>query len=194
MIRDINFQPQPSRSSSKPAHTELADKPNTIKNPFLNLSVEPPGQLAGRLFGHVQLSLEDMSGFTILTNQLADLGVLFENTVVLQPSNPAYPARSGNNVLIGSPRPGWLTAHFSQPVNWVSCYITAPRRTILTAFNEKDEMLAQTELSAGNLADSDSPIQPNYQLTLRVPNIHHIVVHCLGGHFTLDDLNFDFQN
>ncbi len=79
----------------------------------------------------IALNLEKLKSFEVLDWQFAELGVTFTNAIVLQPSNPAFPPRSGTMVLISGPRSGWLEASFREPVSCVSCFVTSSRQMVL---------------------------------------------------------------
>jgi len=49
----------------------------------------------------VCLNLEDLKCFEVVDRQFHHYGLTFENAIALQPSNPAYPPRTGTSVLMG---------------------------------------------------------------------------------------------
>ncbi len=140
----------------------------------------------------MRLDLEDLKCFEVVERQFEKWGVIFSNAIAIQPSNPAFPPRSGNIVLLGSPKNGFLEATFLQPVHYISGYVTSSRRAVLAAYASDGQPIAHAELPEANLADSDSPIPPNAQLCLQAPNIHRVTFFTFDGHITLDDFTFSY--
>ena len=140
----------------------------------------------------VQLDWEDLPCFEVVSHQFQQWGVIFTNAIALHPSNPAFPCRSGATVIMGVPKSGWIEARFLRPVCFVGGFVTCSRRTVLSAYDLKDSLLAQAEISGPNLAGSGSTIAPNAPLHLQAPNIHRITFSCFDGQFTLDDFRFSF--
>lgn len=159
--------------------------------PLSNLDVSR-GELATCLHTCIRLDWEDLQCFEMVNRQFQQLGVIFANAIALRPSNSAYPAYSGVMVVMGSPKMGWIEASFSHPVRFVSGVVTSPRRTILTAFDGSQRLLAQTESPGANLAGSESRHSPNIRLSLDTPNIHRVTFHTFNSHLTLDDFCFSF--
>ena len=138
----------------------------------------------------IHLDLDDLKSFEVVNQQFEQLGVTFMNAIALQPSNPAFPPRSGTMVLIGGPKSGWLEASFRYPASFVSCFVTSSRQVVLCAYDSENNTIAQVEMPEANLAGSNSAIAPNKQLTLEVPNIHRITLYAFDGQFSLDDFQF----
>jgi hypothetical protein len=139
------------------------------------------------------LNLENLSCFEVVDTQFRYLGVTFSNAIALHPSNPAYPVRSGDILLMGAPRNGWLEATFERPAMFVRGFVTSSRQTVMTAYDADGLVLAQTETAGANLAGSDSPVAPNAELRLQVPNIHRVVFRSFDGELTIDDFAFSFS-
>lgn len=140
----------------------------------------------------VLLSLEDLKCFEVVERQYQYWDVTFRNAIALHPSNPAYPPHSGTIVLMGAPKNGFLEAMFEHPVRFVSGYVTSSQRTILSAYDKDDKLLARSEMSGQNLVGTESEIPPNHQLTVNVPNICRITFYSFDGQLTVDDLSFGF--
>ena len=136
------------------------------------------------------LDLEDLPCFEVVNDQFQRQGVIFDNAIALCPSNPAFPPRSGRNVLMGSPKNGLIEAKFLYPMSVISGFVTSSRRTVLSAYDANDQVIAEVELAEANLANSHSSLPPNVELFLAAPNIHRIVFYAFGGHLTLDDISF----
>ncbi|MBD2353169.1 hypothetical protein H6G41_00780 [Tolypothrix sp. FACHB-123] len=140
----------------------------------------------------IALNFEDLKCFETVERQYESWGVIFENCLAIQPSNPAFPTHSSSTVLMGSPKSGLLEVSFLQPVNWVSAVVTSSQRLVLTAYDRDRQMLAQTVLPGANLANSDSSIPPNTLLSIAANNIHYLTFGAFDGQFTLDNFRFCF--
>ena len=138
----------------------------------------------------VQLDLEDLACFEVVNRQFQQQGVVFENAIVLHPSNPAFPPRSGRNVLMGAPKNGLIEARFVHPMSAVGGFVTSSRRTVLSAYDYNDQLIAEVELAKANLANSHASIPANAELSLTASSIHRVVFYAFGGHLTLDDISF----
>lgn len=138
------------------------------------------------------LNLEDLKCFETVERQYERWGVIFHNSIAIQPSNPAFPAHSGVTVLMGSPKSGFLEATFLRPVCWVSTFVTSSQRLVLCAYDQNNQLLAQTALPAANLANSDSALPPSTLLSLTANDIHRITFSTFDGQFIIDDFSFCF--
>lgn len=136
------------------------------------------------------LQLEDLQCFEIVHRQYESKGIIFDNCIAIEPSNPAFPAHSGVIVLMSSPHSGFLEATFVNPVNQVNAFVTSSQRLMLSAYDKSRQLLNQVILPSGNLANSDSTIDPNTLLSVSADNIHSIRFHAFDGQFTVDDLSF----
>ncbi|MBW4560426.1 MAG: hypothetical protein KME32_04565 [Mojavia pulchra JT2-VF2] len=140
----------------------------------------------------IYLDLEDLKCFEAVERQYERWGVIFHNSLAIQPSNPAFPAYSGLTVLMGSPKSGMLEATFLHPVNWVSAFVTSSQRLVLSAYNCDRQLLTQAVLPGANLANSDSAVPPNTLLSVAANNIHSVTFCAFDGQFTLDNFRFCF--
>ncbi|MDJ0735442.1 MAG: hypothetical protein QNJ47_15520 [Nostocaceae cyanobacterium] len=138
------------------------------------------------------LKLEDLKCFEIVERQYEKWGVIFNNCIAIQPSNPAFPPHSGKIVFMGSPKSGLLEATFLHPVNCVRAFITSSQRLVLSAYDRDHQLLDQTLLPAGNLANSDSSMPPNVLLSIKANNIHSVSFCAFDGQFTVDEFSFCF--
>ncbi|YAF97057.1 MAG: hypothetical protein AB3A66_05120 [Nodularia sp. CChRGM 3473] len=136
------------------------------------------------------LNLENLKCFETVERQYEHWGVIFHNSLAIQPSNPAFPTHSGLTVLMGSPKNGFLEATFLHPVNWVSVFVTSSQRLVLSAYDRDRQVLAQTILPSANLANSDSVLPPNSLLSITAKNIHCVTFCAFDGQFTLDNFRF----
>ncbi|MGI8504015.1 MAG: hypothetical protein ACR2LR_23210 [Hassallia sp.] len=138
------------------------------------------------------LNLEDLKCFEAVERQYERWGVIFQNSIAIQPSNPAFPAHSGMTVLMGSPKSGFLEATFLRPVHWVSTFVTSSQRLVLCAYDRNNQLLTQTVLPAANLANSDSALPPSTLLSLTANDIHRITFSAFDGQFIIDNFSFCF--
>lgn len=180
----------PVRQVSKPALkpspiVELVDTPPLVQSPILDLKTES-GELTTGPAVCVRLDWEDLACFSVVNHQYESWGVLFNNAIAIRPSNPVYPPHSGVMVLLGAPDSGWLEATFLRPVQYVSSFITSSRRTVMRAFNRQNQLVAETESPAANLADGDA----NLRLSLNAANISKITFQSFNGQLTVDDFCF----
>ncbi|MHC5936960.1 hypothetical protein [Nostoc sp.] len=136
------------------------------------------------------LDLEDLKCFETVERQYEGWGVIFDNSLAIQPSNPAFPTYSGLTVLMGAPKSGFLEATFLRPVNSVSAFVTSSQRLVLSAYDRDRQLLGQTTLPSANLANSDSAISPNTLLSIAVNNIYSVTFCAFDGQFTLDRFRF----
>lgn len=140
----------------------------------------------------VSLNLEDLKCFEVVDTQFSGYGMTLKNAIAIMPSNPAYPPHTGSTVLMGAPKNGWLEATFSQAIRKFCCYVTSSQRTILSAYDHQEKLLARQSLSGANLAGVDSQLPPNAQLLIESPNIARITLYAFDGQLTSCDLSFDF--
>lgn len=171
---------------------EFAEAPVFPASPF-----QDPGPAGSSLVptkpkSCVHLDLEKLRCFEVVERQFQKCGVTFSNAIALQPSNPAFPPRSGKTVLMGSPKDGWVEAKFEVPVRSVAGFVTGSRRTILLAYDAEGQPVARTESPGANLAGSSSPTPANVKLSLKASNIHRVMFQTFDGQFTLDDFSFSY--
>ncbi|MEA5504961.1 hypothetical protein VB735_17985 [Halotia wernerae UHCC 0503] len=140
--------------------------------------------------GCICLNVEDLKCFESVDRQYEHWGVIFHNTLAIQPSNPAFPTLSGLTVLMSSSNDGFLEANFLQPVNCVSAFITSSQRLVLSAYDRDRQLLAQTILPGANLANSDSTVPPNTLLSIKAHDIYSVSFCAFDGQFTLDNFRF----
>ncbi|MCX7593974.1 MAG: hypothetical protein N2235_09465 [Fischerella sp.] len=140
----------------------------------------------------IYLNLEDLKCFEVVKRQYEQWGVIFDNCIAIQPSNPAFPAYSGQVVLMAAPKSGYLEVTFLRPVQFVSAFVTSSQRLVLSAYNRDRQLLAQTLLSGANLANSDAVVPPNTLLSVRASDIYSVSFCAFDGQFTVDDFSFCF--
>lgn len=140
----------------------------------------------------IRLGLTDLKSFEVVDVQFKYWGITFSNAVAIEPSNPAFAVPLGIKVLMGAPKSGLIEISFKYPVKFVSGVVTSSRRTVLSAYNQDEQLLAQDEMSSCNLLDSDSAIAPNAKLTVNAENIHKVSFYAFDGQLIVIDLSFGF--
>ncbi len=138
------------------------------------------------------LSLENLKCFEAVEQQYGEYGVVFNNCIAIEPSNPAFPKNSGKLVLMGAPKGGFLEVTFKQPVQSVSAVVTSSQRLVLSAYDSDCQLLTQAVLVGANLANSDSTVPPNTLISVSATNIHTVTFCAFDGQFTIDDFSFSF--
>jgi hypothetical protein len=172
MVNQANFQLDQVRISK-----------TTVEGIDINLLIPPRC---------ISLNFDDLKSFEILNDQFREWGIIFHNSLVIQPSNPAFPSRSGSKVVMGSPQSGFLEVTFLHPVNWVSGLVTSSQRLVIYAYNQDGDLLDESILPKSNLANSGSDIPPNTMLSVDGNDIRNVKFFCFDGHFTLDEFRFCF--
>ncbi|MDZ8104270.1 MAG: hypothetical protein RM338_01405 [Nostoc sp. DedQUE12a] len=164
---------------------------NQITASFRRDCVEPPIDLTKLSIPTcICLDFEDLKCFEVVERQYERWGVIFQNSLAIQPSNPAFPSYSGLTVLMGAPKSGFLEASFLYPVNSVSAFVTSSQRLVLSAYDRDRQLLGQTVLPGANLANSDSAISPNTLLSITANNIYTVTFCAFDGQFVLDNFRF----
>lgn len=138
------------------------------------------------------LDLSGLQNFEIVMNQYRDQGIEFSNAIALQPSNPAFPSRTGPNILLAGPKSGTMDLIFLKPISALVGYVTSASVTVMTAFDCDGQILGKAETLGRNLADEDSTYPPNVELSVatKTPVIHRVRLRCGGGTLALSDLGF----
>jgi hypothetical protein len=140
----------------------------------------------------IRLGLTDLKSFEVVDHQFRYWGVAFSNALAIEPSNPAFAVPPGIKVLMGAPKSGLIEINFKYPVKFVSGLVTSSRRTVLSAYNRDEEILAQDEMPSSNLLYSDSVISPNAKLTVNGANIYKVTFYAFDGQLIVIDLSFGF--
>ncbi|WP_088890282.1 hypothetical protein [Leptolyngbya ohadii] len=201
-FRPISDSLHHSLETAAPTHSAVADLPpyadadcaeaDTLTSPFLEALDLSPAAVLVQQSNCVRLDWEDLPPFAVVDRQFEQWGVLFANAIAICPSNPAYPPYSGRMAIMGAPKGGWLEAKFVRPVKCVSTFVTSSRRTVLSAYDAENRLIASAETPAANLAESQSACPPNALLQVRSVDIHRVTFHAFDGQFILDDFCFCF--
>ncbi|NEP41301.1 MAG: hypothetical protein F6K35_19550 [Okeania sp. SIO2H7] len=181
--RNINPLSNNFRVNNFNRYTVAIPDDEMTESEFLQLSTMP---------SCIRLDLENLKSFEVVDHQFKNWGLTFSNAIAIEPSNPAFAVPPGVKVLMGAPKSGLIEIHFKSPVKFVSGVVTSSRRTVLSAYNQNEELLAKDETSASNLLNSNSHISPNAQLTVNAQNIHKVSFYAFEGQLIVVDLKFGF--
>lgn len=139
----------------------------------------------------IRLDFQDLSGFERVTEQYSHLGVHFSDAIALEPSNPAFVAKTGNLVLMPLGYEMILSASFDSPTFWMGAYVCGAGSVILTAFDQTGKILAQvsTTPSSGVAAIQPKGTGIGQQLELNRAGIAKVMFHS-SEPFILKDFYF----
>ena len=141
----------------------------------------------------IELPINSLRGFEVVEQQFADLGVLFENTVVLQPSNAAYFPVVGKMVLMGAPRNGWIEIRFTVPIIYFYCRLTSSQQASVNAYNTCGQEIFTVETTAIEHQDSDPLVSsppPNLPIAIQAANIQRVTLNSIDGQLVIHDIRF----
>ncbi|NJL09784.1 MAG: hypothetical protein HC908_05030 [Calothrix sp. SM1_7_51] len=194
MVEKVSLQSHKSKTleDTKFAHPSIDIRNNIVISAKKNQEPEISANNSVDLGACICLNLEELKCFETVEHQYERWGVVFHNCIAIQPSNPAFKARSGLVVLMGAPKNGYMEASFMRPVCSVSTYVTSSRQLVFSAYDRNRHLLAQNILPGANLANTDSVVAPNTLLTVKANNIHRITLCAFDGQFTIDDFTFCF--
>ncbi|MGB5966994.1 MAG: hypothetical protein WBG70_01595 [Spirulinaceae cyanobacterium] len=148
--------------------------------------------LAMRITEEIKLDLEKLKCFEIVENQFAHLGLTCCNGIAIQTSNPAFPPGQGEISLIKRTINYCLELKFEQPISSFNCHVTSSRKTILSGYDSKGQLLIRSEIPQSNLAGSGSQISANAPLGMKASNISRITIDAFDGQLTVTDLSYGF--
>lgn len=143
----------------------------------------------------IELPIDSLRSFEVVAEQFSDLGVLFSNTVVLQPSNSLYIPKVGKMVLMGAPQNGLIEVDFTLPVIYFACSLTSSQHATVQAYDDDGKVLClfETEKSEHDNADSlVSTPTPNIPVSLQAPNIQKVVLSSIDGQLVIYNIRFGF--
>lgn len=140
----------------------------------------------------IRLNLESLRPFETVDHQFRAWGITLSNAIALDPSNHAFPPRSGRIVLMGAPKSGWFEIIFHRPARFCNLYVTSSQRAILCAYDRQGQLLDQDELRNANLAQTNSPSAPNARLQVYGPEIARVTLYAFDGQMTIDDPSYGF--
>ena len=180
--------------TSAPGSTRRSHNYDNHVNASYRNDVRSESQRHATASTHVEsICLQRLQNFEMVTEQYRHQGVVFKNAVAIQPSNPAFPARTGQSILLGAPTGGVIELLFIEPVRHIVGYVTSSRLTMMTAFGLNDDIVGQAETLGGNLAGDKSAVAPPHAcLALQADHdqIHRVLFRCSGGQVALTELSF----
>ena len=141
---------------------------------------------------YIHLHLDNLKCFEQVDNQFQNWGITFSNAIIIEPSNPAFAVPEGVKVLIGGPKNGRIEMYFRSPAKFVSALTRNSHRTIVSAYNQNEELLAKDEIPTSSLLNSNSMISPKTQLTVNAEKIYKVVFYAFDGQFIIIDLSVGF--
>ena len=201
----------PSDSSPKAlarltTNTTYTDKAvpllSTSATPFAQKSRSPQHQPIAMC-----IALGTLKNFEIVTDQYQRDGILFENAIAIHPSNPAFPTRPAQILLVGGPKAGVIDILFREPVYEVEGYVTSSTATVLPSFGAHGEVISRSETLGNNLsgrkhthhsantrlAIGETPMAAmncrEVSIPWPQPSIHRVQFRSPGGQFTITDIN-----
>lgn len=138
----------------------------------------------------IRLDFENLRAFERVTDQYRHMGVCFSGAIAIEPSNPAFTAKSGSTVLMPTGNLMSLIAYFDKPSCWAGAFVCSTRIVVLTAYDQEGNFLGQTSTVANlpSLPDGQSESLPQ-QLELNRHGIAKVEFHSYVP-FTLDDFFF----
>ena len=141
---------------------------------------------------YIHINLDNLKCFEQVDNQFQNWGITFSNAIIIEPSNPAFAVPEGVKVLMGGPKNGRIEMYFRSPAKFVSALTRNSHRTIVSAYNQNEELLAKDEVPTSSLLNSNSMISPKTQLTVNAEKIYKVVFYAFDGQFIIIDLSVGF--
>lgn len=141
----------------------------------------------------IKLPFDRLRCFEAVEEQFAHLGVLFENAIVLQPSNLMYQPTVGSMVLMAAPENGWLEIRFTLPIAYFSCLLTSSQHATISAYGDENQLLQTIETEKNGDSDRDEQLSfphPNLPIALHHSPIQKIVFNSLDGQLVIHDIRF----
>jgi len=139
--------------------------------------------------GRVELDFEDLSAFEQVRDQYSGLGIKFAGAIALQPSNPAFPPRSGAMVLMPMTNGLCLDVYLYRTTQTVGAFVTGTKQVRLTAFDADGKVIAQSNTGARQyVQEQRQTVDPLPQRKLELTAVGAIRVEFASdAPFTLDD-------
>ncbi|MEM7727527.1 MAG: hypothetical protein AAF208_14350 [Cyanobacteria bacterium P01_A01_bin.45] len=139
---------------------------------------------------YISIKLDNLRCFETVEKQYQNQGVIFDNTIAIEPSNPAFPTQFHQFVLMGSPKGGCMEATFIKPVRSVRAYVTSSRRLEFCGYNRDRQLVDKAVLQGGNLANSGSNINPGSLLSISGNEIYNVTFSTFDGQFIVDGFSY----
>ncbi|MEM7556856.1 MAG: hypothetical protein AAF378_22735 [Cyanobacteria bacterium P01_A01_bin.84] len=139
---------------------------------------------------YISIKLDNLRCFETVERQYKNEGVIFNNTIAIEPSNPAFPTLVHRFVLMGSPKSGFMEASFIKPVKSVCAYVTSSQRLEFCAYNRDRQLIGKAILPGANLANSGSSLDPSSLLSINGDDIHDVTFSAFDGQFIIDGFSY----
>jgi hypothetical protein len=138
------------------------------------------------------LNFEDLPTFELVRTQYEQFGIQFENSIVLEPSNPAFPSQRGARVLMPIAGQSTLVLRFKQPIQRIGAWVTGFQAVTLRVFDTDDHLLGHVSTGRPTyLVPSSHEIKrlPDQLLQLQTSTIAKAVLQA-DAPFTVESLFF----
>ncbi len=140
----------------------------------------------------IQLELESLNCFEIVESQFLAWGITFRNAIALQPSNPAFVTQPEKIVLMSAPESGFLEISFQHPLRSIEARVTSSRPTVLSAFNNENQEIAQTQMIAPEQTEVVASVLSPTVLQINRSDIYKVTFCTFDGQLIIDDLKLQF--
>ncbi|MBD1937453.1 hypothetical protein [Microcoleus sp. FACHB-68] len=170
----------------------LIKSPLLSPSPAKNLSEASSQHTISTPAEFIQLDFENITAFEGLSDQYSCLGVWFSGAIALQPSNPAFAAHSGSQVLMPVASLTGITVRFPCTINTAGAFVMGSKPVVVTAFDANNDPIEKIS-TAVTYSISPSAEQlialPYNRLEVKGSNIVKLVFFSAAP-FILDDLFF----
>ena len=147
-----------------------------------------PGQATPSL---VQLDFQDLKAFERVTDQYQHLGVQFEQTIALSPSNPAFQPRTGSMAVMPPSHHKSITVSFLRSIAKVGAYVSNVIAVTLTAYDEDGNSLGSASSQPCSSPKPGVALERQL-LALEIEGVAYVTFHC-DAPFILNDLFFLYK-
>lgn len=113
----------------------------------------------------IQLNFSELQSFEVVRNQYQQWGIEFEQTIALQPSNPAFADSKQPVGLMPIAHP-YMAVQFDQPRQFVKANLAGARTILVTVFDAEDRVIARYDL------ERDAPNSNSIEPTLPLHTLH----------------------
>lgn len=124
----------------------------------------------------IQLDLSELQSFEIVRHQYQQWGIEFEQTIALQPSNPAFADSEQSIGLMPIAHP-YMAIRFEQPRQIIKAELIGARAILITVFDAENRVVARYDLEqSASQSSSTEQTQPLHALHLRAEAISRIEI------------------
>ncbi len=143
--------------------------------------------------GKIRLALEELNCFEVVDHQFEACGIIFDNAIALQPSNPAFVINPSTTVIMAAPKGGHLEITFKYPVKKVIGLITSSRATVLSAYDLEGNKVAESSMNVSPQISSHVSHFPNAQLEVTADKIQKVTFETFDGQLILHHFQVEFN-